>query len=228
MKERPPVTAKVRFDERRQEFEGLDLKDRFTRIRETNMWGAEESVSGLGSELAATATLRQELPKLLAGLGAQSLLDIPCGDFRWMSAVDLAGIRYVGGDIVEALVAENRLKYGREFRRLDLCADDLPASDVVFCRDCLVHLSFANIARAVENLRRSGSTWLLTTHFLECERNADIEDGDWRMLNFELAPFEWGPPRRVLVEGCTESGGGYEDKALALWRIADLTRSARR
>lgn len=225
MKKRPPVTAALRFDERRKEFEGLGLADRFTRIRETNLWGAAESVSGLGSELAATATLRQELPRLLADLGAKSLLDIPCGDFGWMSAVDLAGIRYVGGDIVEALVEENRAKHGLDFRRLNLCSDDLPQADVVFCRDCLVHLSYANIGRAVENLRRSGSTWLLTTHFLECEENRDIEDGDWRMLNFELEPFRWGPPLRVLVERCTESGGGYEDKALALWRIADLTRS---
>lgn len=228
MKKRPPVTAALRFEERRNEFAGLDLPQRFNRIRETNLWGAEESVSGLGSELEATASLRQALPELLASLGARSLLDLPCGDFRWMSEVDLSGVSYVGGDIVEALVEENRVKYGREFRRLNLCSDDLPQSDVVFCRDCLVHLSFSNIERAVENLRRSGSTWLLTTHFLECEENRDIEDGDWRMLNFELDPFGWGPPQHVLVEGCTESGGGYEDKALGLWRIADLTRSGGR
>lgn len=223
MKRRPPVTAKVRFEERREEFAGLDLAARFARIRESNLWGADESVSGLGSELAATARLRHELPRLLRELGATTLLDLPCGDFHWMSEADLAGIRYIGGDIVAALMAENAARYGREFLVLDLCSSELPRADVVLCRDCLVHLSFFNIWRAVENLRRSGSTWLLTTHFLECERNVDIEDGDWRMLNFELEPFAWGPPERVLVEGCTESGGGYEDKALALWRIADLT-----
>jgi hypothetical protein len=46
------------------------------------------------------------------------------------------------------------------------------------------------------------------------------------MLNFELAPFCWGPPERVLVEGCQESGGGYEDKTLGLWRLATLTVEA--
>jgi hypothetical protein len=29
-------------------------------------------------------------------------------------------------------------------------------------------------------------------------------------------------PQRVLVEGCTENGGAYADKALGLWRVADL------
>jgi hypothetical protein len=219
MKERPPVTAKVNFEERREEFAGLGLEERFGKIRDTNLWGADESVSGLGSELAATAKLREELPRLLREMGAKSLLDIPCGDFRWMAHVDLAGIRYTGGDIVESLVEENRARHGREFVKLNLCEDALPGADVVLCRDCLVHLSFGNIARAVANLKRSGCVWLLTTHFLECTENADIEDGDWRMLNFELAPFGWGAPERVIVEGCTESGGGYEDKALGLWRV---------
>ena len=29
-------------------------------------------------------------------------------------------------------------------------------------------------------------------------------------------------PLDVIVEGCTEVGGAYADKALGLWRIADL------
>ena len=222
MKERPPVTAKLRFQQRAAELSTLGVERVFTEIQESNLWGAEESVSGLGSELGATAKLRAELPQLLSDLGADVMLDIPCGDFRWLSETELPVSRYIGGDIVEALVERNRAQYGREFRHLDLCAGDLPTAGIVFCRDCLVHLSFANIERAIANLKRSGSTWLLTTTFLECEENFDIVNGDWRMLNFQLPPFQWEPPARVLVEGCTEAGGGYSDKALGLWRIGDL------
>jgi hypothetical protein len=222
MKERPPVTAKMRFQERAAELSTLPLDRVFTEIQESNLWGAMESVSGLGSELDATAKVRAGLPALLSELGADSMLDIPCGDFRWLSETELPVSRYIGGDIVEALVERNRAKYGREFLHLDLCSGDLPRVDVVFCRDCLVHLSFENVRRAIANIKRSGSIWLLTTTFLECEENGDIANGDWRMLNFELAPFQWKPPARVLVEGCTEAGGGYSDKALGLWRISDL------
>ncbi len=222
MKARPPVTAKVRFQERAAELSTLPLERVFAEIQESNLWGAEESVSGLGSELEATAKLRAELPGLLRDLGAGSMLDLPCGDFRWLSETELPVSRYIGGDIVEALVERNRASYGGEFLRLDLCSSDLPQVDVVFCRDCLVHLSFENIHRAIANLKRSGSTWLLTTTFLECEANIDIVNGDWRMLNFEQAPFQWKPPARVLVEGCTEAGGGYSDKALGVWRISEL------
>lgn len=78
------------------------------------------------------------------------------------------------------------------------------------------------IEQAIHNLKRSGSMRLLATTFRECEQNTDIVVGDWRMLNFELPPFQWKPRARVLVEGCTESGGGYEDKTLGLWRISKL------
>lgn len=226
MKVRPPVTASVRFREKAAELKELPLDQVFTTIHDTNLWGAEESVSGLGSEDSATLRLRTELPKLLADLGVETFLDIPCGDFGWLSKADLLVQRYIGADLVDTLVQSNRVRFagqpGKEFQRLDLCSDPLPRADVVFCRDCLVHLSFANIQRAIANLKRSGSTWLLTTTFLECERNDDIQDGDWRMLNFAIAPFQWPVPARVLVEGCTEAGGGYEDKALGLWRLAEI------
>jgi hypothetical protein len=47
--DRPPVLAHQRFLEDRESFAGLNLAQRFRRIRETNLWGAEASISGLGS-----------------------------------------------------------------------------------------------------------------------------------------------------------------------------------
>jgi len=222
MNERPPVTAHKRFQERAEELSGLPLDRVFQHIHDTNLWGAPESVSGLGSELDATRTLREALPALLAELKVEVLLDLPCGDFGWLSRTELPVKRYVGGDIVASIVERNRALYGKEFMQLDLCSSELPKADLVLCRDCLVHLPFEWIERAVANLKRSGSKWLLTTTFLECDKNEDIAVGDWRILNLELAPFCWKPPERVIVEGCTESGGGYRDKALGLWQISEI------
>jgi hypothetical protein len=227
---RPSVPAQVRFEKRRHEFSRLSLAERFRRIHETNLWGSDESRSGLGSALETTATLRSRLPAFLARHGARSLLDVPCGDFGWLSTVPL-DLDYIGADIVDTVVASNATKYGgpgtrRRFERRDLTMDSLPAADIVLCRDCLVHLSFANVFRTFANLRRSGSSYLLTTTFLEHDANQDVEDGDWRVLNLRQAPFHLPEPDDVLVEGCTESDGAYADKALGLWRIADLPGSA--
>jgi SAM-dependent methyltransferase len=227
------TVAERRFAEHAGELSGLDLAARFTRMYETNLWDAAESRSGQGSSLAATAQVRAELPPLLRRLGVRRLLDVPCGDFHWMAHVDLAAagvIAYVGGDVVEPLVEANRARYtapGRTFVRVDLTTGPLPAvdaaaADAVFCRDCLVHLSFANIARVVGVVRASGARYLITTTFLDARANADIVDGDWRPLNLERAPLGFPPPVAVLLEGCEEEGGAYADKALAVWPVSDL------
>lgn len=153
------------------------------------------------------------------------MLDLPCGVFGWMAAVDLTGIDYTGGDIVTDVVAANRAKHsapGRDFMQMDLLEDALPQVDLVLCRDCLVHLSFANIDRALANLRGCGARYLLTTTFLDLPDNGDIEDGDWRPLNLQAAPFKFPAPIETLLEGCEEAGGDYRDKALALWNLEDL------
>jgi hypothetical protein len=163
---------------------------------------------------------------LLRNLGAASLLDAPCGDGGWMSTLD-TGLSYTGVDIVPELIDDLRRRAGQEgiarnYLLADITRDSLPRADAILCRDCLVHLSFQNIAAALANFRRSGSEWLVTTTFPDLKANTDCEDGDWRALNFELAPFNWGRPAELLVEGCTEADGGWADKSLGAWRISTL------
>jgi hypothetical protein len=102
--------------------------------------------------------------------------------------------------------------------------DPLPEADLLLCRDCLVHLSFADIGRALSNVLRSGLPYLLTTTFPECEVNEDIVTGDWRPLNLELEPFGFPPPSELLNERCSEAGGLFADKSLGLWQLAELTK----
>ena len=223
---RPPAIAQQRFAARRAEFVDLDLAQRFERIHEINLWGADTSVSGVGSELDATAAIRERLPGLLKELGVRSLLDAPCGDYRWMASLDLDLDRYVGIDIVPSIIEALQQRYRddahRSFLISDLTCEPLPHCDVILSRDCLVHFSFRTLKHAVRNLKASGATWLLTTTFPELERNEDIEDADWRPLNFEHPPFRWPAPLEVINERCTEADGAYADKSLAFWRLGDL------
>jgi len=191
--ERPPVLAHQRFAAERGRFQHMDLAQRFAEIHMSNLWGAETSVSGLGSETEATLSLQRRLPALLRKLGVATLLDAPCGDVGWIASLDLRGIRYIGVDIVSTLISENRDKHQAlgTFVLADITGDPLPLADAILCRDCLVHLSFANIRRAVDNFRRSGAQWLIATTFPEWQCNSDCEDGDWRALNMTKPPFGW-------------------------------------
>lgn len=205
-------------------------QDVFSTIYRDNSWNDPESRSGAGSNLEQTAAVRRELPRLLSDLSAATLLDAPCGDFRWLSEVDLGDVRYTGVDIVPALIEQNAAAYGTEHRTFgvaDVVATPLPAADVILCRDCLVHLSFADVRAAIANFVASGSTYLLTTTFTEHKRNYDKQTGRWRPLNLCAAPFNFPAPLRLVNEECPEEEGSYADKCLGLWRLDDLQRLAR-
>lgn len=224
--DRPRVLAHERFVADRDNFAGLDLAARFERIERTNLWGAATSVSGLGSEDVATAAIQEALPALLQRLGARSLLDAPCGDAGWIGRLKLH-IDYTGIDIVASLIDANRQRVAADgssgrFLVADITRDALPHADVILCRDCLVHLSFANIHRALAQFRMSGARFLLITTFPEWEDNYDCEDGDWRALNMEKAPFGWPAPHALIDERCEEGNGGWRDKSLGLWRLDEL------
>ncbi|WP_448044419.1 class I SAM-dependent methyltransferase [Bradyrhizobium liaoningense] len=223
---RPPVLAHERFLADRENFAGLDLAARFERIERTNLWGAATSVSGLGSEDPATSAVCEALPALLQRLCMRSLLDAPCGDAGWIGRLEL-DVDYTGIDIVPSLIEANRRRVagggspGR-FLVADVTRDALPCADIILCRDCLVHLSFANVDRALAQFRMSGARFLLVTTFPEWDGNQDCEDGDWRALNMEKAPFNWPAPHALINERCEEGGGGWRDKSLGLWRLDQL------
>jgi SAM-dependent methyltransferase len=213
---------KVRFSQ----FQNKSTEDVFTEIYHKNHWRSDESISGTGSELSQTELLIKNLNKLLKEANIQSVLDIPCGDFNWMQHVELGDIDYIGADIVKDLIEKNKVEYARfenvTFEVLDLVSDTLPKSDLIIVRDCLVHLSYNDIKRAIANIKASGSKYLLTTTFTERQVNRDIATGEWRPLNLQIKPFYFTTPSLVINENCTEDGGIYQDKSMALWDIKSL------
>lgn len=197
----------------------------FRRIYIENLWGDDESRSGWGSRLDCTQKIRRDLPEIIRMLEARSILDIPCGDFNWMRHTDLGECQYIGADVVPELIDELQAKYGstrRSFLRLDLVADTLPAVDLVFCRDCLIHLSNRQVQRALDRIRSSGSEYLLTTTFPTADRNDDIRTGDYRPVNLQAAPFLLPEPLLLLDEKTAGRNSRNLGRYMGLWKIADL------
>lgn len=180
--------------------------------------------------MVQTEIIRKEIPLLLERLGVRSVLDVPCGDFNWMKAVDLGSIQYIGGDIVPDLVAKNQATYSsptRRFELLDITTSPLPDADLIFCRDVFVHFSFDDILAAFENICHSNAQYLLTTTFPKRHVNEPISTGAWRPLNLNIDPFRLAAPIGLINEGCTEWNGQWADKSLGLWRVCDLSSAFR-
>jgi SAM-dependent methyltransferase len=212
----------------RQQAKAKSAEQIFTEIHDGNAWGGRESVSGPGSDADQTAVIVRELPALLRERAIRSMLDVPCGDFQWMRRVDRAGIDYTGADIVKSLIDANNARFRTDstrFMHLDLISGPVPRVDLILCRDCLVHLSNRDVVQCLSHIAQSGSTYLLTTMFPKAASNRDITTGHWRPINFILPPFSFPQPLELINEHCTEGAGAYQDKALVLWRIADLQQA---
>jgi hypothetical protein len=103
-------------------------------------------------------------------------------------------INYVGLDIVDSLIHNNRLKYSSEkvsFHVADICQDNLPKCDLIIVRDSLFHLSFSDLKKFFKNLSNSSYKYLLTTsHYVDTSfQNTDIVTGAFRKMNLFREPF---------------------------------------
>ena len=144
-----------------------------------------------------------------------------------MKLVHLGSVRYVGGDIVPQLIAENHEKYAsktRSFVQLDLMRDPLPPADVLLCRDCFIHLSFHDLKIALRNIAKSNITYILTTTYPKVTVNTDIVTRDFRGINLQLPLFDFPEPLERIDEDLFP--GHHENpnfiRQLGLWRVSEL------
>lgn len=195
-------------------------RDRFSQIYQSGLWqdgDQAQPLSGRGSSLEATSAIRESLPKVLNDLGSKTILDVGCGDLTWMRTLALTG-DYIGVDIVPSVIEANRQAMpASQFLCLDAVTDELPDADTVICREILFHLSFADAKALLQNLRAKPRRWLIATSDTATLVNADIESGDFRLLNLAQAPFRFPKPRRTLEDGAISSG-----RYLGVWDFNDL------
>lgn len=155
-------------------YDGLSTKEAFTRIYETNAWGAADESgdpfnSGTGSREEATVRAYVEaVGDFLRGLDHKpDVVDLGCGDF-WVGSQlrPLCG-NYVACDVVEPLIERNRMKFkdaGVDFRVVDIVDDALPDGELVFIRQVLQHLSNRSIEAVLRKLGGRYRYLMLTEH----------------------------------------------------------------
>ena len=178
-------------------FKTKSVEERFDKIYSTNYWLDDESRSGTGSTLKSTEDIREHLPNIIEKFNIKKLFDAPCGDFNWMSQVlKIVKIDYLGSDIVKDIIVSNK-KYENDkikFSKLDIIVDELPASDLMICRDCLFHFSYKDIFLFLNNFLSSDIKYILLSGHLNTEykfENKDIITGDFRKMDLFSKPFNF-------------------------------------
>lgn len=141
----------------KRRFFSKSIESTFSNIYLSNYWGSHESVSGEGATLSQTYRIRETLPIILEKYRINTLLDIRCRDFNWLSQIDLNSFQYIGGDIVYEIIKKNKFFFSgnkRTFKIIDITKDKLPSSDLLLCRDCLVHFSYRDIFKTLQNIKK--------------------------------------------------------------------------
>jgi SAM-dependent methyltransferase len=192
----------------------------FKSIYKNNYWGSDNSVSGPGSTLQYTEKIRNNLPLLINEFKINSIFDAPCGDFNWMSKIiETHNIKYYGADIVDEIIFKNQNNFifnNVKFNQIDITEDDFPRGyDLWLCRDCLFHLSYKDIFKALNKFLDSDIPYILTTSHKGIDiNNHDILTGDFRLINLFTKPFSF-------PEKCISRFDDYlspeQEREMCLW-----------
>jgi hypothetical protein len=195
------------------------MKEIFEDIITHRRW--QDVTCGSGSTVAYTEPLRQELPGFLERHNITSMFDAPCGDYSWMNLIEFpVGFKYQGGDIVEFMIEQNKKDYPDvDFRVFDLTTDPIPDVDMLFCRDCLFHLSLEDIDKVLDNIVRSSVKYvMITSHHSGNNRN--IQTGDFRSVDFTKAPYNFETP----IDSIEDWIPGHLPRRMSLWPRSVIER----
>jgi hypothetical protein len=210
------------------------MRKMLQRVFEEKVWrgSAEGRRSGPGSTMEATERVRAALPSVLKRYNVKTFLDAPCGDWHWMSTVDIGDTIYIGGDISRAVVEQNTEEFSRDgvsFHHLDITSDPLPAADLMMCRDCLFHLKHKFRWLFFENFASSSIPYLMMTmHHLDRNRPLTT-NGNFAAFSPLAEPFNFPAPAEMIHETMDELPYDMSSeesplmyRSLGIWRREDV------
>ena len=216
--------------------DALQRQSSFVEIFQKRYWGArksdpaELSASGDGSTLWRTSLVRNTLECVIKDIKyalkkkVLRVLDIPCGDLRWMSVFlrNRTDLEYTGMDIVPDIIKHHKKTYSDHawtFRVHDIVAEPLTTSyDLIFSRDMTQHLTIGDTLRVLKHFSASGSHFaMLTTYPSTVHNERDLNlgsKGRYHSQDLERPPYSLTRP--ICVRQEKEKGG---PEYSALWRI---------
>jgi len=174
--------------------------------RDYNKPKANESVSGMGSDLKNDSALVNDIKNFVSEFKIKKILDLGCGDFNWMKFIVLNNkniTNYLGLDIVDKIINFNNINYKNNevsFQTSDILLEDLPESyDLVIIRDLFIHLKNDEILKIIEKINNTSIKFLALTSYHTTEVNSNTNRfGHHRYINMELDPFYLDRPFKIF------------------------------
>lgn len=185
-----------------KEVNNLSLKDQWKKLfeRKMKLRGNKGGFWGGGKIKHNAKTISDYLPELFERHNIKSMLDVGCGNFGWMCDVNLSGVKYKGVDIVQDLVDMNKEKYQKDFECFNIVESIPKKYDLVMLRSVFIHLTNRDILKAIDNVKKSGSKYMLASTSPNIKHNKDTECLMLVNRNLEIEPFNLGKPIELINE----------------------------
>jgi len=178
----------------------------------------DESLWKSGNPFRNTEALRREIPKIFKELGIRSFVDVGCGDFLWLSTIDWTGISYLGIDIVQDLIERNIRKYpGFNFIKMNAIEKIPSKADMIFIRSIFIHLGFPDSLKIIENVKKSGSTYMMASTRENKKVNYEPVCLMLQHQNLLRPPFNFPKPLMLIKEMDIKT-----NNHMGVWKVNEL------
>jgi SAM-dependent methyltransferase len=162
----------------------------FDQIYGANIWGCG---SGHGSLPSVTKGYRRFLEDFLKTKRIKSVVDFGCGDWQFSRLIKWGDVKYVGLDVVPAVIERNNKKFASNTVSFRSIAgfSDLPQAELLIVKDVLQHLQTDDIKAFLETVVPNYPYALITNCVTPVGiLNREINNGDFRPLDLRKPPFE--------------------------------------
>jgi len=207
------VYGRITFAETAEEFEKEPwiyefqnpkekLTSIFTNIYKNGVWGINKAgigSSGYGSTLENTVSYRAYLENFISNENIESVVDIGCGDWEFSQHVDWNECNYIGYDVVKSVIENNNKSHSNQsikFINENFLDADLPAADLLICKDVLQYLSNEEILAFLPQLKKFKHC--LITNDYNPMANINTEVGGYRPLDLTKPPFNMNGQNSLL------------------------------
>ena len=162
--------------------------------------GMPETSCGGGATIESSQGRINWLSTFIKAKNIQSIVDIGCGDFNWMSQVGLGAVEYTGYDWILDPATYAFTTPTTKFIECNAATHPIEKADLVICRSVMIHLSTNEALVMLSNILNSVPKFLLITSFDVPDNNRTLHN--YAPLNLELPPFNLcNPIDRIDTKG---------------------------
>ncbi len=184
------------------------MKNKFTKIYENECWGKGKG-SGAGSRPKFNAPYITFLEKFLKDNNIKSVIDFGCGDWQFSQYIDWGNIDYLGLDVVDFVIENNK----KQFPEYSFITDTavfpyLEGRELIIIKDVIMHWPNKEIVSFLDKLITYNIKILLVNVCGQAKNRRLKKIGGFSKIDYDKFPinqyngklvFEWKNRQAVLL-----------------------------